>query len=118
MDRTDIIAFNMRALRKSHNFTQSSVAKWLNIQRQTYSNYETGKRSPSHETLLALSQLYQVPIAVFWTPMETNTGQIAGQVSTSNTYAVFSMINDYNSLSIQAQDIIQELISFFKAMQA
>lgn len=49
-------------LRKLHNYTQDDVASSLGIVRQTYSHYETGKRTPSSEALFKLAGLYDISV--------------------------------------------------------
>ena len=46
--------------RKLYHYTQEDIAKYLNIQRQTYSNYERGTRTPDLKTLRALAKLYRI----------------------------------------------------------
>ncbi len=53
---------NLRRLRDEHNYTQFQLSKKLNISRQAYSNYETGKRVPDIETLLRLSDIYGISL--------------------------------------------------------
>lgn len=52
----------LRDLRKVHSYTQDYVASALGVVRQTYSHYETGKRSPSPEILYKLAALYHVSV--------------------------------------------------------
>ena len=40
------LAENLRRLRTDHDYTQTQIGDKLNISRQAYSNYETGKRIP------------------------------------------------------------------------
>jgi len=40
----NIIGRNIKFLRETNNFTQDAVAKYLGINRSTYSNYELGLR--------------------------------------------------------------------------
>ncbi len=56
------LARNLRYLRKQNNLTQEAISDILNISRQAYSNYETCKRVPDLDTLLCLSQYYQISI--------------------------------------------------------
>ncbi len=56
------LARNLRYLRKQNNLTQEAISDILNISRQAYSNYETCKRVPDLDTLLRLSQYYQISI--------------------------------------------------------
>lgn len=46
---------SLRKLRIDRGFTQSQMAEYLKISRPTYSNYESGKRSPDLGTLEAIS---------------------------------------------------------------
>ncbi len=52
----------LRELRKASNFTQDYVAAFLGVVRQTYSHYETGKRTPSTDSLYKLSGLYKISV--------------------------------------------------------
>lgn len=56
------LAQNLRTLRKRCNLTQTYMSSMLNISRQAYSNYETGKRTPDLDTLLYLSKFYQISL--------------------------------------------------------
>lgn len=52
----------LRVLRKHHGYSQEFVASHLNIIRQTYSHYETGRILPPLEAICALAELYQVSV--------------------------------------------------------
>lgn len=66
----------LRKLRIEKDFTQDYVAKYLNMTRQGYAHYEAGLRSPDHQTLLKLSNLYHIDIGDlinnFTTPIDNN----------------------------------------------
>lgn len=49
---------NLRSLRHRHNYTQQQISSRLNISRQAYSNYETGKRIPDIDILIRLADIY------------------------------------------------------------
>ncbi len=55
----------LKELRKSYNYSQEYVASHLNITRQTYSHYETGRITPPIDSLYHLSGLYKVPLNSF-----------------------------------------------------
>ena len=55
----------LKELRKSYNYSQEYVASQLNITRQTYSHYETGRITPPVDSLYNLSRLYKVPLNSF-----------------------------------------------------
>jgi len=52
----------IRQLRKNAGYTQAKVSRMLNIQRQTYSNYENALREPPIEIIIALSGIYHVTL--------------------------------------------------------
>ena len=53
---------NLKILRKKNLMTQQQVGDMLNISRQAYSNYETGKRAPEIGLLAKLSDFYHVTL--------------------------------------------------------
>ncbi len=59
------LADKLKELRKIHNYNQEDVAVVLGIVRQTYSHYETGKRTPSYDVLTKLANFYGVSMDVF-----------------------------------------------------
>ncbi|MBQ3665400.1 MAG: helix-turn-helix transcriptional regulator [Lachnospiraceae bacterium] len=52
----------LRQLRKANGYTQDYIAAALGVVRQTYSHYETGKRTPDSSTLYKLAGIYNIPI--------------------------------------------------------
>lgn len=50
----------IRRLRENSGFTQQQVAEVLNIDRSTYAYYETGRTSPSINTIRKLVKLFNV----------------------------------------------------------
>lgn len=52
----------LRQLRVSSHYRQNFVAAKLNISRQTYSHYETGRIRPPAGALYGLARLYEVPV--------------------------------------------------------
>lgn len=53
---------NLRYLRASNNMTQTDLAAKLNVSHQTVSNYERGQRSCNLDSLILLSELFDVSI--------------------------------------------------------
>lgn len=49
----------LKALRSTYHLSQKEVAKILEVSPSIISGYETGERTPSAETLLAISYLYK-----------------------------------------------------------
>ena len=52
----------LRELREYRHLKQTDVAAALNVQHTTYSNYETGKREMSPETIYKLAGIFDVPL--------------------------------------------------------
>lgn len=57
-----LLPLKLIELRKKHNYTQEYVSSYIHISRGGYSQYETGKRVPSSESLLKLAELYNISI--------------------------------------------------------
>ena len=49
----------IKDLREDNDITQSEVAEYLHIKQNTYSQYESGKRQISVDTLIALAKYYK-----------------------------------------------------------
>ena len=49
---------NLRRLREEAGYSQEQVARFLNVNRATYTYYETGKTTPSVDDVYLLSRLY------------------------------------------------------------
>ncbi len=52
----------LKEIRAKNNLTQAHVAELLGCSTTVYSRYETGDRQPSIETLISLSQIFNVSI--------------------------------------------------------
>ncbi len=59
------LGLKLKYYRDNCELSQQQVANILNIDRSTYTYYETGKTTPSASMLLKLSKIYNVPCAVF-----------------------------------------------------
>ena len=53
---------NLRFKRKEMHLRQEDLSDMLNISRQAYSNYETGKRTPDLEILVRLCNFYHLSL--------------------------------------------------------
>lgn len=49
----------LRDLREDHDLTQKTVADYLHVRQNTYSQYETGIRQIPIDLLILLAQLYE-----------------------------------------------------------
>lgn len=53
---------NLKNIRCNLKKTQEEVSKDLNMQKQTYQNYELGKRQPDFETLIKLADYFHTTV--------------------------------------------------------
>ena len=52
----------LRDLREDSNLTQTEIAKLLNVDQRTYSNYETGTRGVPAEVFIRLAYFYHTSV--------------------------------------------------------
>ncbi len=57
-----MLSVRLKTLRKELKKTQQDIADYLGITRSAYTAYEIDRRSPDHETLSKLANLYNVSI--------------------------------------------------------
>lgn len=50
----------LKKLRENNGYTQKQIADALNIERSTYTYYETGKTRPDINAIIKLSKLYNI----------------------------------------------------------
>lgn len=60
--KNQLLARKLKELRKAYGYTQDVLADAIGTSRQTYSHYETGKRTPSSETLFKIAGLYKISV--------------------------------------------------------
>lgn len=53
---------NLKKIRESKGISQATAARELNISRQTYNNYELGKREADYEMLLKLAEYFDTTV--------------------------------------------------------
>ena len=57
-----IFSERIKRLRKNKGLKQQELAEILGIKRNTYSDWENGKREPSYENLVKLADLLEVSL--------------------------------------------------------
>lgn len=60
------IGIQIRTMRKSRAMTQEDLAKAIGQSPSSITMYETGRREPDFETLEALADVFNVPLASFF----------------------------------------------------
>lgn len=102
----------IRALRKKTGYTQEEVSSKLNIQRQTYCNYENACRTPPLEIIVALAELYQVSVDYLV------LGAKAVESKSAKTLLKDKLFDEFISLSKSSQREVLDFIRFKKYIQA
>ena len=62
---------NLKYLRNRYGYKQKDVANGIGVSAQTYSKYESNKRSLNFDLLDKFSKFYKVPILLFLYPLES-----------------------------------------------
>ena len=52
----------LKMIRERRNLTQTAVAREIGVSRQTYNNWELGKRQADYESLLKLAELFETTV--------------------------------------------------------
>lgn len=106
------LADNLRYLRKRNGLNQDDMKDILNISRQAYSNYERCERTPDLDTLVRLSQFFDVPIDdMILKNLRTCTPSFEGVRETAASYPVFAVCKEDDSsvyLSNTEMDFIMD----------
>ena len=103
------LAANLRRLRADHEYTQTQIGAKLNISRQAYSNYETGKRIPDLDILIRIANLYHVTLEQLI--MQPCSG--AGVINqNSGPYYVGRAIEGADTINLTIEE--EELLSHYR----
>ncbi len=109
--KQSILIDHMRELRKKYGYTQGDVSLRLNIQRQTYCNYENASRTPPLEIITALAELYHVSIDYL----------ICGKKEDEDPVPLFPLndteqilVSEFSQLPEQSQKEVMNFIQFKK----
>lgn len=115
---------NLYILRKSHKLTQKDLADMLNISRQAYSNYETGKRTPDLDLLIKFAQIYVISLDQLINQSCTAGGQInertgpyhqgLGQEAGDTIYLTneeVEVMKNYRTLSAESKIIVDKFLN-------
>lgn len=107
-----IFTENIRTFRKKSNYTQSDVSRMLNIQRQTYCNYENGLRTPPLEIVVALAKLYHVSVDRLVCGKDCASDHSSLILNPENR----KLLDEYASLSKPKQREVRDFIQFKKQL--
>ncbi|MDD2957429.1 MAG: helix-turn-helix transcriptional regulator [Lachnospiraceae bacterium] len=104
---SSVLARKLRFLRKEADYTQEEVAKYLNIERQAYSNYENEMRNPPLDVIVKLANFYHVTVDYL-----VKESTIASRQYQPLTSAEAAFLESFRSLSPQSQRETLQFIQF------
>ena len=113
--KQSILTDHMRELRKKCGYTQEDVSLHLNIQRQTYCNYENASRTPPLDIIIALAELYHVTID-YLICGEKEEEALAPVSPLSDTEQM--LVSEFSLLPEQSQKEVMNFIQFKKTFSA
>lgn len=93
---------NLRRLRTENNYTQEQIGEKLNISRQAYSNYETGKRIPDIDMLIRIADIYEVTLEQLITQTCTSAGIIN---ETSGPYYTGKVLESADTIYLTREEV-------------
>lgn len=116
---------NLRSLRETNGYSQEYVSRQIHIARQTYSVYETGKRTPDLSTLLCLSAFYNISLdqLVYGSPSDSSGAEGIlrdhGAAAPDNSLIRLSgadakMLMDYKGFPVDTQREVRDFVRFKK----
>ncbi len=101
----------LRALRKKSRYTQEDISRKLNIQRQTYSNYENDARTPPLEIIVALAEIYHVSVDYL-----VRDASASFDSDTDRSSHEKKLLSEFSALSFSKQKEVIEFIRFKKQL--
>ncbi len=87
----------LKFIRKSFDYTQEAVSHYLNIERQTYSHYETGRNLPSVEVLYRLANFYHIGVENFYLPLYDPRNDIIYQSENTSVFGKTKQFPDFGN---------------------
>ena len=79
-----MLAQTLKKLRENCGYTQQQVADALNLERSTYTYYETGKTTPDINTIVKLARIFNVSYIDIFEQEERD------QTRSFNDYSLYS----------------------------
>lgn len=104
----------LRDLREDHDLKQKTVAEYLDVSQQTYSNYENGTREIPIEVVQKLSKYYKVSTDYL---LGADNGYL-GNTNLNNTYlgkiTMHDVMYDIQQLNSKERRDLLKYIRFLK----
>ena len=94
------VNMNLKKFRNERKTTQEEITKKLNIQKQTYQNYELGKREPSIEMLIKLADLFHTSVDNLIRDNKNEINNYQHPRYNNNLMEKIKQLNEYNLMKV------------------
>lgn len=112
------IARLLKYYRENCDLSQQQVAQVLNIDRSTYTYYETGKTVPSINTLMKLSRVFHVPYTVFFDSIDQEIFSDAAFADADSENIVDIIQKQTNDEKIyELSKLEQDMLIYFRLLE-
>ena len=101
-----MIAKTLEKLRENNGYTQRQVADALNIERSTYTYYETGKTTPDINTIIKLAKIFNVPYTDIFEAQERHQHKLHDASGDFNTQEIKMLHYSYELTKDEQQMLI------------
>ena len=95
------VNMNLKKFRNEQKATQEEIAKKLNIQKQTYQNYELKKREPSIEMLIKLADLFHTSVDNLIRDNENEIDKNNHPRYSNNLMEKIKQLSEYNLMKVE-----------------
>lgn len=103
---------NLKKIREERKLTQQAMADMLQIQRPTYTRYETGEREPDFETVLKMSELLSVS-----TDFLLGKTDIPSSIDAQLSDTEFALYGEAKDLTDEEKQKVLDFIKFTKSQR-
>ncbi len=119
--QTDEFSATLRLERQKKGISQKEAADLLNIAPSSYKSYESGQRIPRLETLIEISDFYQLkPLDLIGTLLTPQKESMSAEFIRLNKVTPeklsaenIQLLSNYNKLNIRQKEIVNSLINTF-----
>lgn len=102
----------LRDLREDNDYKQETVAKYLGVSQQTYSNYENGRREIPIEAVKKLSALYKVSTDYLLRSDTSYMGSLDMKATYIDNLTMHDIVYDLQSLNEADRKNLVKYIKF------
>ena len=108
----------IRELRKKRNITMKQLGEVIDLAESTISQYETGKRQPDNETLLKLSEFFDVTVGYLLGAESKEAPAESGKRSVSDDDIKFALFGGDGEITDAMYQEVRQFAAFVKQREA